>query len=150
MYFSQRLQVPSLIHVIILAFECCQSSINRCIVQVVSIITWSVHLVIGQLRSHETNWRRVSDNNNISQLLRDSWPSLLYIESKYTTNCCQWKQLVDNCSYTYDWVAAWGHFPCTRPHQTCHLWKLALGLCDVQLGSDFNMSETLIQRVNWP
>ena len=30
-------------------------------------------LVIGQLRSHETNRRRVSDNNNISQLLRDSF-----------------------------------------------------------------------------
>ena len=38
----------------------------------------------------------------------------------------------------YDWDAAWGNFPCTRPHQTCHLWKLALGLCDVQLGWDFN------------
>ena len=30
------------------------------------------YLMIGQLRSHETNGRRVSDNNNISQLLRDS------------------------------------------------------------------------------
>ena len=30
--------------------------------------------MIGQLRSHETNGRRVSDNNNnISQLLRDSF-----------------------------------------------------------------------------
>ena len=29
--------------------------------------------MIGQLRSHETNRRRVSDNNNISQLLRDSF-----------------------------------------------------------------------------
>ena len=51
---------------------------------------------------------------------------------------------------TYDWVAAWGHFPCWRPHQTCHLWKLALGLCDVQLSSDFNMSETLTHTVKWP
>ena len=33
----------------------------------------SGHLVIGQLRSHETNRRRVSDNNNISQLLGDSF-----------------------------------------------------------------------------
>ena len=41
--------------------------------------------------------------------------------------------------WIYDGVAAWGHFPCTRPLWTCHLWKLALGLCDVQLGSDFNM-----------
>ena len=49
-----------------------------------------------------------------------------------------------------DWVAAWGHFPCWRPHQTCHLWKLALGLCDVQLSSDFNMSETLTHTVKWP
>ena len=29
--------------------------------------------MIGQLRSHVTNRRRVSDNNNISQLLRDSF-----------------------------------------------------------------------------
>ena len=29
--------------------------------------------MIGQLRSHETNRRRVSDNNDISQLLRDSF-----------------------------------------------------------------------------
>ena len=29
--------------------------------------------MIGQLRSHETNRRRVIDNNNISQLLRDSF-----------------------------------------------------------------------------
>ena len=29
--------------------------------------------MIGQLRSHETNRRRVSDNNNVSQLLRDSF-----------------------------------------------------------------------------
>ena len=36
-----------------------------------------------------------------------------------------------------------------RPHQTCHLWKLALGLCDAQLDSDFNMVETLTQTVNW-
>ena len=35
-------------------------------------------------------------------------------------------------------------------HQTCHLWKLALGLYDVQLSLDFNMSETLTQRVNCP
>ena len=31
------------------------------------------YLMIGQLKSHETNRRRVSDNNNISQLLRDSF-----------------------------------------------------------------------------
>ena len=30
-----------------------------------------------------------------------------------------------------------------RRPQTCHLWKLALGLCDVQLGSDSKMLETL-------
>ena len=29
--------------------------------------------MIGQIRSHENNRRRVSDNNNISQLLRDSF-----------------------------------------------------------------------------
>ena len=29
--------------------------------------------MIGQLRSHETNRSRVTDNNNISQLLRDSF-----------------------------------------------------------------------------
>ena len=38
----------------------------------------------------------------------------------------------------YDWVAASGHFPCWRRPQTCHLWKLALGLYDVQMCSDFN------------
>ena len=31
-----------------------------------------------------------------------------------------------------------------------HVWKLALGLCDVQLSSDFNMSETLTHTVKWP
>ena len=30
-------------------------------------------MVIGQLTTHETNWRRVSKNNNISQLLGDSF-----------------------------------------------------------------------------
>ena len=30
-------------------------------------------MVIGQLTSHETNMRRVSNNNNISQLLGDSF-----------------------------------------------------------------------------
>ena len=39
---------------------------------------------------------------------------------------------------------------CWRRHQTRHLWKLALGLYDVQLGSDFYMFETLTHRVNWP
>ena len=28
--------------------------------------------------------------------------------------------------------------------------KIRLPLCDVQLGSDFIMSETLTQQVNWP
>ena len=60
-----------------------------------------------------------------------------------------------NCRYlsteTYDWVAAWGHFPCWRRPQTCHLWKLALGLYDVQMCSDFDRWETLAHRVgNWP
>ena len=34
---------------------------------------YNSYLVIGQLSSHETNRRRVSHNNNISQLLRDSF-----------------------------------------------------------------------------
>ena len=51
---------------------------------------------------------------------------------------------------TYDWVAACGHIPCTRRPQTCHLWKLAQSLHDVQLGSDFNMWETLTQREKCP
>ena len=34
---------------------------------------YNSYLVIGQLRSHETNRSRVSDNNNISQLLGDSF-----------------------------------------------------------------------------
>ena len=57
---------------------------------------------------------------------------------------------IDLFRYLYDWVAAWGHIQCTRPHWTCHLWKLALGLCDVQLSSDFNLSETLTHTVKWP
>ena len=51
----------------------------------------------------------------------------------------------------YDWVAAWGHFQWWRRPQTCHLWKLALGLYDVQMCSDFDRWETLAHRVgNWP
>ena len=57
-------------------------------------------------------------------------------------------QLIHGRWLIYDWVAAWGHIPCTRPHWTCHLRKLALGLCDVQLGWDFDMWETLTQPVN--
>ena len=34
---------------------------------------YNSYLVIGQLRSHETNRRSFSDNNNISQLLRDKF-----------------------------------------------------------------------------
>ena len=48
----------------------------------------------------------------------------------------------------YDRVAIGGHIPCTRCPQTCHTWKLGMGLYDVQLGSDFNMLETLHVKVN--
>ena len=42
-------------------------------------------------------------------------------------------------------------FPCWRRPQTCHLWKLALGLYELQMSSDFNRWETLAHRVgNWP
>ena len=34
---------------------------------------YNSYLVIGQLRFHETNRRRVCDNNNISQSFRDSF-----------------------------------------------------------------------------
>ena len=55
-----------------------------------------------------------------------------------------------NLSITYDWVAAWGHFPCWRRPQTWCLWRYAQSSYDVQLGSDFNMLETLTHTVNWP
>ena len=47
---------------------------------------------IGQLRSHDTNRRRVSDNNNISQLLRDSYsvsqqPPIWEPPSHYSMGC---------------------------------------------------------------
>ena len=44
------------------------------------------------------------------------------------------------------------YIPCWRPLWTCHLWKLAQSIYDVQLSSDFNMLETLrlSQQVSWP
>ena len=89
-------------------------------------------------------WGKWLDNFDLSHIF---WG---LIKNLYLWNEHLFQPSKNHRHSTYDWVAAWGHFPCTRPHQTCHLWKLALGLCDVQLGWDFNMWETLTQRVNCP
>ena len=57
---------------------------------------------------------------------------------------------INNFFATHDRVAIGRHIPCTRHPQTCHLWKLALDLYDVQLDSDCNMLETMHKIVNWP
>ena len=58
--------------------------------------------------------------------------------------------LVDILYNIYDWVAAWGHFPCWRPNQTCHLWKrcpLLVPWKTVPIGTDYQLSIKL--TVNW-
>ena len=72
----------------------------------------------------------------------------LYINHHKHLDYTLWR--FSNIPTPYDLVAAWGHFPCWRRPQTCHLQRLAQSLCDVQLSSDFNMLETLTHRVNWP